>query len=480
MKPRRDHDRAKPMSRPLRLTWPHRDRILLGVDDGGSPVWGAAEDLRQRPLEVRETVGRNGGGDPSLLIRGDNLVALRSLEERFAGKIQCTYIDPPFNTGNAFAHYADDLEDELWLGMMEPRLRALRDLLKPEGVIVVHIDHRELAPLKLLLDEVFGKDNFLSLVTVKVKDPAGVGQQSFVFDVCEYLLIYARDLSRFRPLHPLQVAAPVAVQEPVKGYTKAVVDFGTPHFAGTVSRKRVGEIKIYRCSGHRIRRFGKRDSWEDYLLNFDRIFADYNPSGGTILSILDEIPPVTLSYIEYTPSKGKDAGKLSRVYFLNRRIVAWLKDVAGVDARGRILKRSKLTNIWEVSNAQLFAEGGVRFRQGKKPESLIARIISLTTSPGDWVLDSFLGSGTTAAVAHKLGRKWIGIERGEHAETHCLPRLKRVVSGADQAGISKQVKWKGGGSFAYCELGDALLAGKRLRCEALGPPKSSDSETLKL
>ncbi len=465
------------MKQPLTLTWPDKDRVLLRVDTDGQPVWGDMAELVPRPLIILQTVpphptrarglapqttspprggeeiDQNGAGaEDNLLIQGDNLIALKSLEERFAEKIQCVYIDPPFNTRNAFVHYPDDLEDMLWLSMMRPRLALLKTLLKPDGLIVSHIDHRELAQLKLLMDEIFGKENFVSLVTVKVKDPAGVGQQSLVFDVCEYLLIYARNLSQLRLRHPFRASLALPLTGPVKGYNKAMVDFGEPHLVTVLNRRRMGEIKIYRCPGYKIKRFGKRDSWEDYLLHFDRIFADYNPSGGTILKIRDEIPPITLSYMEYTPSKGKDAGKLSRVYFLNRRILAWLKDIADLDGGSRIMKRTKLTNIWEISNAQLSTEGGVEFRQGKKPEALISRILSLATAPGDWILDSFLGSGTTAAVAHKMGRRWIGIESGTHAQTHCLPRLKRVVSGADQTGISKQVCWKGGGSFRYCTL----------------------------
>ena len=343
--------------------------------------------------------------------------------------------------------------------MMKARLEILKKLLrKDDGIIFVHIDYREYAQLKILMDEIFGRENFVSFITLKVKDPAGVGQQSLIFDVCEYLLVYARDFNSMRNRDTKHASDYRATEEKVKGYNKAIVDFGKPELIKVLNRQNVGEIKIYRCMGYKIRRFGKRDSYKDYLQYFDRIFADYNPSGGTILQIRDEFPEGELSFMEYVPIKGKDAGQLTRVYFLNRRILAWLKDIAEINEEGQIVKKSKLTNFWEVPNAQLFSEGGVEFKQSKKPEALIARIIDIATSPGDWVLDSFLGSGTTAAVAHKLGRKWIGIELGEHAETLCLPRLKRVISGEDQTGISKQVGWKGGGGFRYCVLGESLFA----------------------
>jgi adenine-specific DNA-methyltransferase len=438
------------MDRPVELAWSNKDRLLLGIGADGTPIWGGPADLVPRRLSTVMEVGRTGrpGGD-NMLIQGDNLAALRALETGFAGKIACVCIDPPFNTGNAFQHYPDSLDDSLWLSMMKPRLEALRSLLREDGLIVVHIDHRELAQLKLLMDEVFGKGNLISIITLKVKDAAGVGQQSMVFDVCEYLLVYGRDISKFRPHHPVRKGELVPVDGFVKGYNKAIVDFGDPQLVDTVHRSRVGQIRIYRCPGNKVRRFKKGDSLEDYLLNFDRVFADYNPSGGTIVKIKEHIPPLSLSFMEYTPSKGRHAGGMTRVYFLNRRTISWLKDIAELDGSGRIMRKMKMTNIWDVSNAQLHSEGGIEFRLGKKPEALIERIIGIATEPGDWVLDSFLGSGTTAAVAHKMGRHWIGIEIGTHAETHALPRLKRVVSGEDRTGVSGGTRWKGGGGFLY-------------------------------
>jgi adenine-specific DNA-methyltransferase len=443
------------------LVWDDKNRVLLGIEPGGRPVWATKEDLKPRRIIEHSRTGEynpDSSLDPlvsgdNLLIHGDNLLALVAITERFAGKIKCVYIDPPFNTGNLIGHYDDELEDALWLSLMKPRLEALKTLLDPkEGLIAVHIDHREMAPLKMLMDEIFGKNNMLSLVTLKVKDTAGVGQQSLIFDVCEYLLIYATDLKRLRKTFRPTSGDPVEVKDFIRGYTRAVADFGSEEPVKTLRRPNAGEIKVFRFPESRIIRFGRRTVWEDYLKHFDRIFADYNPGGGMILKIRDELPATGLSCIEYTPTKGRDSGKSTRVYFLNRRILAWLRDIAGKGRKGRIVKKSRLTNLWEVPNAQLFSEGGVEFRQGKKPEALVARIIALATRDGEWVLDSFLGSGTTAAAAHKLGRRWIGIENGPHAETHCLPRLTRVVSGTDPTGITSSAGWKGGGNFRYCGL----------------------------
>ena len=156
------------MKQGLQLAWPDKDRILLGLDGRGQPRWGTAADLTPRALTPMQTIParaeHNGRRDDNLLIQGNNLLALKSLEAKFTGRIQCAYIDPPFNTGNAFTHYDDDLEDVLWLSLIKPRLEHIRTLLKSDGLIVVHIDHRELAQLKLLMDEIFGKKNFVSLI----------------------------------------------------------------------------------------------------------------------------------------------------------------------------------------------------------------------------------------------------------------------------------------------------------------------------
>lgn len=453
------------MSKRLELVWPNKEKVLLGLDENGKPIWGIKDDLEPRLLVQLKSVGNVNADNPSdlyaqgdnLLIRGDNLLALKSLEQYFAKKIKCIYIDPPFNTGNAFEHYDDGLEHTIWLSLMKARLQLLKNLLAQDGFIYVHIDHVEFAYLKVLLDEIFGRRNLVSFITLKVKDAAGVGQQSLLFDVCEYILAYARNLDATKQ-RGLKAASEFAEHAgPIKGYNRAMLDFGKPRLIKTINRQNVGKIKIYKCVGYKIKKFNQKDSFEEYLRNFDRIFVDYNPSGGTILQIRNKFPKGELSFMEYTPTKGRDAGQLTRVYFWNRRILAWLKDIAELNEEHRIVKKTKLTNFWEFPNASLFAEGGVDFPQSKKPEALLQRIIEISTSQGDWVLDSFLGSGTTSAVAHKLGRKWIGIEIGEHAETLCLPRLTRVVKGEDQTGISKQVGWEGGGGFRYCVLGESLF-----------------------
>jgi adenine-specific DNA-methyltransferase len=201
----------------------------------------------------------------------------------------------------------------------------------------------------------------------------------------------------------------------------------------------------------------------DYLKHFDSLYESVgiHAEHSFMQRILAMLRPGKAYCVEYTPSRGKNAGREISEFFINGRKMLPAKDYAMIGEDGEIYRTSDMDNLWsdeEIGVTGIASEGASEFKRGKKPEELLKRVVELSTSPGDWVLDSFLGSGTTAAVAHKLGRKWIGIELGEHAETLCLPRLKRVVSGEDQTGISRQVGWKGGGGFRYCVLGESLFA----------------------
>lgn len=468
----------------IELVWPSKDFVFWDIY-AGQPVWRLEKDIPLRIIRQREIVGESNCiynstekkwvkcniplESENLMIRGDNLLALKALEEDFTGKVKLVYIDPPFNTGYAFEHYDDGLEHSTWLSMMKPRLKILRGLLCKEGLIFVHIDYRNFCQLKLLLDEEFTKNNLLSIITLKVKDAAGVGQESPIFDVCEYLLVYANNFEAAKEELRKKAYEYSAEQSFVKGYNKAIVGFGKPKLVKEIEQGRVGKIKIYELENYEVKKFGRKDSYKDYLSRFDKIFTDYNPSGGMILAIRDQIPEKGLSYIEYIPTKGASAGQLTKVYFLNNRIISFLNGIAEKSG-DEIIRRKKLTNLWEVVTASLSNEGDVNFPQSKKPERLIQQIIELGSNPEDLVLDSFAGSGTTGAVAHKMGRKWIMVEIGKHAETLCKHRLSRVVSGEDQTGISKQVNWKGGGGFAYCELGDPLvITDKELGIQRINP-----------
>ena len=302
--------------------------------------------------------------------------------------------------------------------------------------------------MKVLCDEIFGRENHISTVTVKVKDPAGVGQQSPIFDICEYLLVYAKNVQQFKENLP-EFVDTSHFTEKASGYRKLIVKYGKPKLVKKIERKNVGLVKIDECKDYEIANANKLP-FEEYVEKRKSIAADYNPSGGMILAIRGQLPAKGLSFIEYTPTKGKMAGKQSKVYFMNRRILSFLSEIL-IEIEGDVYRKSKLTNLWDIPNASLHLEGGVDFKNGKKPEMLTKKILSFCTVEGDLIMDFHVGSGTAAAVAHKMGRQYIGIEQMDYVKTITMERLKKVIAG-EPSGISKSIKWQGGGNFIYCEL----------------------------
>jgi len=461
----------------LELIWPDKEKVLLGLNDNGKPIWGTKADLETRLLVQLETVGETNPdnlndlyeqGD-NLLIKGDNLLALKALERHFAGKIKCIYIDPPFNTGNAFEYYDDGLEHTIWLSIMKARLEILKKLLvREDGVIFVHIDNAEIGYLRVLMDEILGRRNFLSQIAWERSGAAGIGQgATYAINTTEYILVYARsfediNLDRFRVGGTIQAKT-------MKQYNKILINAGKRKLIHQFTAKSNGEpVQIYKHTAFEIGRISFRnfEQREDeihslYAQHFQTIFRTTNPQReNTFQQELISKMENGLYTVDYIPSRGKFQGQPTTLYYYNEELFCWLWETA--ELRGsEVVKLINMTDFWsreEIPATGIASEGGVNMKRGKKPEALVQRIIESTTELGDWVLDSFLGSGTTAAVAHKLGRKWVGVEIGEHAETLCLPRLKRVVSGEDQTGISKQVGWKGGGGFRYCVLGESLFA----------------------
>lgn len=454
------------MRKRLELVWPNKDKVMLGLDENGKPIWGTKADLEPRLLVQLESVGETDSdnlddlyeqGD-NLLIKGDNLLALKALERHFAGKIKCIYIDPPFNTDNAYEHYDDGLEHTIWLSIMKSRLEILRKLLREDGAIFVEIDDTEQAYLKTIMDEIFGRNNYVLSITVKRSAATGhkVINPSPV-NVCEFIHIFAKDKTKWRYI-------PQAVPRADYDWAyKHVVLNKDDHF----SKWRFAPLAevVAKClkfdnSKEAKKAMGKKnfdDAMVDFALKNSEVvirFAQPNYTG---------VSQAARELIDQSKENDSNVFRLKRddysdMYFYKGERILFLCDkVVNNEDETQIVE--PLTNFWDDIPWQGIAkEGGVDFPKNKKPEKLIRRILEISTDEGDWVLDSFLGSGTTAAVAHKLGRKWIGIELGEHAETLCLPRLKRVVSGEDQTGISKQVGWKGGGGFRYCVLRESLFA----------------------
>lgn len=470
----------------LELRWPHKDGMLLyEFDRDNKPI---PKFVRRREVEPRPLIEIGQFGDErgsvyhaersNLLIQGDNLRALRALAPDFAGKVKLIYIDPPFRTGNAFEHYDDSLEHSIWLTMMRDRLQHLRNLLSDDGAIFVHIDDHENAYLKVLLDETFGRRNFIT--TIVVKKSATTGHKAInptPVNVNEFVHGYARDRNQWQ-YRRLQVPREdydwmyskviTNIDAPPEHWQFINLSDATARSLGFESAKCV-RSKLWQIAGDAAEVFGgsSRDAYRklnDYfkqqqvnyaLDNSDRVirFARVNYEG---------VSQEAQDLIDRSVSEGGRIYHLEREEYLDMYIagqdrILWLSDkLAEVDGEKKLVE--PLTNIWDDISWQGIAnEGDVVMRKGKKPEALIQRIIEISTREGDLVLDSFAGSGTTGAVAHKMRRRWIMIEMGEHAESLCIHRLKRVVSGEDDTGISGSVDWGGGGGFRYCVLGDPLL-----------------------
>ncbi|WP_375662530.1 site-specific DNA-methyltransferase [Bartonella sp. OC16QHHD] len=354
------------------------------------------------------------------LIFGDNLLALKALEQEYMGKVKCIYIDPPYNTGNAFEHYEDGLEHSLWLSLMRDRLELLHHLLADDGSIWISIDDDEQAYLKVMMDEIFGRQNFINNI-IWQKKYAPQNDTKWLSDNHDFIMVYAKDKTIWRPqLLPRSNDMDARYKNPDN-------DPRGPWKSGDLSVKRVTPKDIYEIitpSGRKVMppngrswAMNKKKFFE--LLNDNRIW--FGPTGSNVPSMKRFLSEVKNGMVSMTIWPYQEVGH-------------------NQDAK----KEAKVFNSDSVFTTP-------------KPERLMERIIQLATNPGDLVLDSFAGSGTTGAVAHKMGRKWIMIELGEHCHTHIIPRLKQVIDGTDQGGISKSVNWQGGGGFRYYRLAPSLL-----------------------
>ena len=373
-------------------------------------------------------------GDPNaenMLIHGDNLLALKALEQQFAGQVKCIYIDPPYNTGAAFEHYDDNLEHSIWLRLMKARLEILRTLLAPDGSIWIQIDDEEQAYLKVICDEVFGRNNFINMISVNMKNIAGAsggGEDKRLKKNCEYILAYAREYSLlplFNGPYQYTEMSELIRQYIDEGkswkYTTVLVDPGQKEYVGSTVDGDGNEIKVYLRKNPiilSIKQIAKRngisekEAYQKYGIN---VFQTTNAQSSIRTRIMDYrreqgITEDLLS-IEYVPKTGINKGLLYEQFYKGEkcRLFVWLRDTSEV-IDGELYKKDLQGTYWDM-NAWMKnvakEGGGVDFPNGKKPEQLVRQIIEMTTTPGELVLDSFLGSGTTAAAAHKLGRTWI-------------------------------------------------------------------------
>ena len=359
-------------------------------------------------------------GEPTnMLIHGDNLLALKALEQDYTGKVKCIYIDPPYNTGNAFEHYDDGVEHSLWLNLIKPRLEILRNLLTNDGSIWISIDDDESHYLKVLCDEVFGRQNFINNV-IWQKKYSPQNDAKWLSDSHDHILVFAKRKDLWRPnMLPRTDAMNDRYKNPDN-------DHRGVWKVSDLSAKRVTEKDLYEIvtpSGRSVfppngRSWAVSKNKYEELVNQNRIW--FGKDGNSVPQLKRFLTDVQDGMVAKT---------------------IWLRDDVGDNQEAN--KEVKCFNSESVFSTP-------------KPERLIERVLYLGTKKGDLVLDSFLGSGTTAAVAHKMGRRYIGIELGEHAKTHCFPRLRAVIDG-EQGGISKSVDWKGGGAFKFYNLAPSLL-----------------------
>lgn len=387
------------------------------------------------------------------LIFGDNLLALKALEQEFAGKIKCMYIDPPFNTQQAFEHYDDTTEHSDWLRLMRDRLETLRGLLSLDGTLFVHIDDNELGYLIALLDEVFGRDNRLYVVTFK--QGSATGHKSInpgCVNTTNFVLIYAREKNRWEPN---RVFTSRARDDRYNQFVENIEEH-YQNWRFTTLTKAFAASKGFTEKQSRTYLKGNPEELDEFVLRHAKSVVRFaRPS-------YDGVSAEARKLIDESRMNKEAICRLEREDYLDiylkggERILFYADKLKMID--GDWVAGEPLTTLWDdILSNNLHAEGGVEFPKGKKPEALIKRALELATAPGDWVLDSFAGSGTTGAVAHKMGRRWIMVELGEHCHTHILPRMRSVIQGTDKSGVTDAVGWKGGGGFRYYRLAPSLL-----------------------
>lgn len=388
------------------------------------------------------------GDEPTenLIIRGNNIFALASLLKRYRKAIQFIYIDPPYNTANDSFRYNDSFKRSTWLTFMKNRLMLAKELLKESGAIAIQINYKEYAYLKVLCDEIFGEANYLNTVTIKTATTASFRAiNDCPVNVSEFILIYGRD-KNCTTIYPVYV--PSDYSEDYGSYIKNKDDNYTNWEIVSV------DSMIYEQEGV--------SSWQEYRNIHGEHWKEIRHKKKAEFCMANRDSVVSLNTMQ-KPSKAiqkaiaeskKNKGKVFKEgnnYFYNGRSLAFyskkLREVDGVLTPTEIL-----TNIWsDISFLSLGTEGGVDLPNGKKPERLIRRLFNIFVQPGDIVMDYHLGTGTTCAVAHKMGLQYIGIEQLDYGDDDSVTRLKNVIDG-EQGGISGIVNWKGGGAFTYCEL----------------------------
>jgi adenine-specific DNA-methyltransferase len=358
------------------------------------------------------------------LVFGDNLLALKALEQEFAGKIKCIYIDPPYNTGSAFEHYDDGIEHSLWLSLMRDRFEILRHLLREDGSIWVNLDDNEGHYCKVLMDEVFGRENFRTSITWQRKYSVSNNFKG-IATICDYILVFSKSAAFQNNLLPRS-------QDSIDRYANPDNDLRGPWKAVDYLNQATPEQRRNLC--------------------YDII----NPNTGEVIKN-------TKKAWKYEPDTHQTHVTEKRLWWGREgkntvpALKLFLSEVRNGMTPHNWWPHDEVGHTDEAKKESIGLFGARKVFGTPKPERLMKRIMEIASNPGDWVLDSFGGSGTTGAVAHKMGRHWIMVELGEHCHTHIIPRLEKVIDGADPGGITEAAGWKGGGGFRYYRLAPSLL-----------------------
>ena len=438
-----------PKKQKLELTWIGKDkrpklepRILIEDPD--------------KSYHAKERVSENDIFD-NMLIHGDNLLALKALQQDYAGEVKCVFIDPPYNTGSAFEKYDDGIEHSLWLALMRERLAILKSLLHDEGFICVQIDDNEGAYLKVLLDEVFGRNNYLTTLYIQVR----YGNKTLAEDndyqkVIEQCHIYAKNsklAKANKEKEPYKVEkfqweiTELTDGEKFEAGGKKIKLFKPGEYELKKVEPHLKALKETWATGSLVRQTGSSGEF----LN-THLIPRKEKDGLSCLYKVQGIGEDGLGHRYMTGPKKATATKGKFFSGIPLKTLAKIKS-------GDSDKSLPIQNYFDLAGSfgNCRHEGKAVFGGGKKPEALLQLILKHFSNQGDLVLDSFLGSGTTAAVAHKMNRRWIGIELGDQCSELCSPRLRDVIDGEDKSGVTTELSWKGGGGFRYYELGPSLI-----------------------
>lgn len=441
------------MSKKLELVWEGKE----------TPLRPEPRILIEKPELSYSVDGENVSKD-NILIHGDNLLALKALEKDYSGKVKCIYIDPPYNTGKAFEHYDDNFEHSIWLNLMKNRIELLYNLLAENGIFCVQIDDSEGAYLKVMLDEIFGRNNYLTTFYIRVRYPDKTLKEAMDFQKeIEQIHIYRK-----------QYGAEPNFKYQNVGFDK--FNFFVKEKGSSVKTITLGgkKVEIFDKGTFEIvqkeegSEFGLKEIWASGTIldgnSSGRFFRDYltgryKEDGYGVLYKVYGIGDDRFDYRYFTGPQREGATKGK--YFQGVPI-----DKLNANEN---LRKLPINGFYDFASnfGNCRQEGGVGFRGGKKPEALLKMLIEMFTKEGDLVLDSFAGSGSTAATAQKLNRQWITIEMGEHAYSLCKIRLDSVISGKDKSGITKDVNYQGGGSYKFYELAPTLIVKNALGIEVI-------------